>query len=73
VKVDDGQWEVAQLKQALSAKTWVLWRYDWAFTSGTHVFAVRFYEADGTMQIEAEADVRPDGATGLHRLTTLLS
>ncbi|MEM6530420.1 MAG: hypothetical protein AAF653_19125, partial [Chloroflexota bacterium] len=54
-------------------KTWVFWRYDWLFESGTHEFAVRCYEADGTMQPEEEQDVRPDGATGIHSASARLA
>jgi hypothetical protein len=67
VRVDDGDWVEAQLRQPpLSDKTWVLWRYDWPFEEGDHTFEVRCYDGDGTMQILEETDRRPDGATGIH-------
>ena len=34
VRVDDGPWEPARLSGALSANTWVQWRYTWDATAG---------------------------------------
>lgn len=66
VRVDGGEWQPAQLRTPLSATTWVIWRYDWPFTGGDHLFEVRCTEADGTPQIETPHAARPDGSTGLH-------
>jgi len=66
VRVDGGSWEEAQLRGPLSETTWVIWRYDWPFQSGSHTFEVRCVEADGTPQIEEEKGNRPDGASGIH-------
>ncbi len=68
VQVDDGEWVEAQLRKPLSEVTWVIWRYDWPFTAGTHTFTVRCLEGDGTPQIEARAGSRPSGATGYHQV-----
>jgi DMSO/TMAO reductase YedYZ molybdopterin-dependent catalytic subunit len=65
IQVDDGPWEEAQLREPLSDKTWVLWRYAWAFQPGHHTLTVRCYEGDGTPQIEVPSPVSPSGATGL--------
>lgn len=67
VRVDQGEWVPAQLKTPLSETTWVIWRYDWPFAEGPHVFEVRCVDGEGQPQIEAVAGVRPDGATGIHR------
>ncbi len=64
VQVDDGEWAEAQLRAPISETTWVIWRYDWPFTSGSHIFTVRCVEGNGTPQIEQYADTRPSGATG---------
>lgn len=64
VQVDDGEWVEAQLRAPISETTWVIWRYDWPFVSGSHIFTVRCEEGDGTPQIEQYADTRPSGATG---------
>lgn len=77
IRIDEGDWFEADLREPLSDKTWVFWRYDWAFTDGTHTVEVRAYERDGTLQPTHVQDVRPDGATGIHsasaRLQTPLS
>ena len=66
VKVDDGEWQEARLKDPLSETTWVLWRFDWPFDSGNHTFKVRCYEGDGKLQITERNSNRPSGATGIH-------
>lgn len=66
VRVDGGEWQNAQLRAPLSETTWVIWRYEWLFTTGEHLFEVRCAEGDGTPQIEEATDNRPSGATGLH-------
>lgn len=68
VSVDDGEWVAAALRTPLSDTTWVIWRYDWPFEAGEHIFSVRCREGDGTPQIERRAPTFPSGATGLHRL-----
>ena len=66
VRVDGGPWQAAQLRAPLSETTWVIWRYEWPFEAGEHLFEVRCAEGDGTPQIEEEARARPDGAAGIH-------
>jgi DMSO/TMAO reductase YedYZ molybdopterin-dependent catalytic subunit len=65
VRVDGGEWQDAQLRSPLSETTWVIWRYEWPFEEGQHLFEVRCRELDGTPQIEEATDSRPDGATGI--------
>jgi DMSO/TMAO reductase YedYZ molybdopterin-dependent catalytic subunit len=72
VRVDDGDWEEARLRTPLSDTTWVIWRYDWPFTEGRHVFQVRCFEADGTPQIARVSDPRPSGTTGIDEVRTTL-
>lgn len=66
VRVDGAEWQDAQLRSPLSETTWVLWRYEWPFSAGEHLFEVRCAAGDGTVQIEEASDNRPSGATGLH-------
>ncbi|MBC8098679.1 MAG: molybdopterin-dependent oxidoreductase, partial [Armatimonadetes bacterium] len=66
VRIDDGEWQLATLREPLSDRTWVIWRYDWAFTPGMHNFRVRAVDGTGTPQVIENAPVRPDGATGIH-------
>ena len=67
VRVDNGEWQEAQLRSPLSEATWVIWRYDWRFEPGNHAFEVRCAEGDGTPQIEVYNSPRPSGATGIHQ------
>ena len=72
VRVDGGEWQDAQLRSPLSETTWVIWRFEWPFNEGEHLFEVRCAERDGTPQIEEESDNRPDGATGIHSVEETL-
>ncbi len=72
VRVDSGPWEPAQLRTPLSETTWVIWRYEWPFEVGEHIFEVRCAEGDGIPQIEEPSDSRPSGATGIHSRTESL-
>jgi len=67
VRVDGGEWQPAQLRAPLSETTWVIWRYNWSFQPGHHLFEVRCKDRNGTQQIERRSDVRPSGATGIHQ------
>ncbi len=73
VRVDEGEWQDAQIKTPLSDTTWVVWRYDWPFEEGEHTFTVRAYDGEGELQIEETSGVRPDGATGYHEVSEELS
>jgi hypothetical protein len=44
VRVDDGDWQAAQLRDPLSDTTWVLWRASRAVPPGNHAFTVRAYD-----------------------------
>ncbi|MFE6969706.1 molybdopterin-dependent oxidoreductase [Isoptericola sp. NPDC057653] len=64
VRVDDGAWVEAQLAGTVGPDTWLQWRHDWDATPGDHTVAVRATDADGNVQVQAEAPPAPDGATG---------
>jgi DMSO/TMAO reductase YedYZ molybdopterin-dependent catalytic subunit len=66
VRVDDGDWQQAELRDPLSDKTWVIWRYEWPFVEGRHTFYVRCVDGDGEAQIEQPRGTHPSGATGIH-------
>jgi DMSO/TMAO reductase YedYZ molybdopterin-dependent catalytic subunit len=70
VQVDDGLWEVAELRTPpLSPLSWVQWRYEWLAERGRHTFRVRAYDGTGALQeIEPHAP-HPNGATGIHSRT----
>jgi DMSO/TMAO reductase YedYZ molybdopterin-dependent catalytic subunit len=50
VQVDDGPWQLAQLRDPMSDTTWVLWRASVAVPPGTHAFTVRAYDGQGRQQ-----------------------
>ena len=66
IRVDSDSWEETQLRSPLSETTWVIWRYEWLFQAGDHIFEVRCYDRNGELQIQDEAPARPDGSTGIH-------
>jgi DMSO/TMAO reductase YedYZ molybdopterin-dependent catalytic subunit len=52
VQVDDGAWQRAELREPLSATTWVVWRASFALERGARRLTVRCFEEDGTPQAE---------------------
>ena len=69
VQVDGGDWQPATLARAISADTWVQWRFEWDAAPGRHTLRARATSADGEVQTAEVAPVAPDGATGLHERT----
>jgi DMSO/TMAO reductase YedYZ molybdopterin-dependent catalytic subunit len=69
VSIDDGPWREAELASAISADTWVQWRYRWDAAPGDHVLKVRATSVDGEVQTADLAPVAPDGATGHHTVS----
>jgi len=72
VSVDGGEWMPAAIKEPLDDNTWYLWRYDWPFAAGAHSFEVRCVDGNGTPQRTDITPQRPDGATGIHRVSRIL-
>ena len=68
VRVDGGAWSEADLATAISADTWVQWRWNWDAPAGQHELEVRATDADGAVQTAEVADTVPNGATGYHRV-----
>jgi hypothetical protein len=74
VQIDDGPWMDATLSGDAGADTWRQWVYYWdATASGTHTARCRAIDATGAVQIDAIADVVPDGATGLDERTFMVT
>ncbi|TRW81500.1 molybdopterin-dependent oxidoreductase [Mycolicibacterium sp. 018/SC-01/001] len=69
VKMDDGDWQQAELGAAYSGDTWRLWTFDWQATPGFHTITVRATDNSGYTQTPDRADPVPDGATGWHSIT----
>lgn len=68
VRVDGGDWHQADLATAISADTWVQWRWEWDAAAGAHELEVRATDATGAVQTAQIADTVPNGATGYHRI-----
>ena len=52
--------------RAASTDTWVQWLCRSSSTAGSHIAAVRAYDAFGTMQTDIPRPPEPDGASGHH-------
>ncbi len=68
VRVDDGDWQEAELSGEVTIDTWRQWRLDWDAPAGQHTIAVRATGRDGETQTEQTAPPAPDGATGWHTI-----
>jgi len=73
VRVDGGDWNEAELADAISADTWVQWRWDWDAPAGQHQLEVRATDAAGETQTAQVADTVPNGATGYHAIPVNVS
>ncbi|NEE01563.1 molybdopterin-dependent oxidoreductase [Phytoactinopolyspora halotolerans] len=69
VRVDDGDWTLADLGHVPTDDTWRQWVFSWDATPGEHTLQVRATTADGEIQTGDEAPPAPDGATGFHTIT----
>ncbi len=72
VRVDDGDWQLAELADELNDTTWRQWRFPWHATPGRHDIACRATDGNGEVQTEARATPIPDGATGWHSIVVLV-
>jgi DMSO/TMAO reductase YedYZ molybdopterin-dependent catalytic subunit len=73
VKVDDGDWQDAQLSAPVVDDIWRQWMLPYDFTPGSHLVTVRATDGQGRLQTEQRADPIPDGATGWHSIRVLVS
>lgn len=73
LRVDEGDWEPAQIKEPVSALTWVLWRARLNLSQGEHTITVRATDGDGEVQTARESSTYPDGATGYHHMRVSLA
>jgi DMSO/TMAO reductase YedYZ molybdopterin-dependent catalytic subunit len=71
VSTDGGTtWEPAQVKPALSAISWVLWRKRWSATRpGKHRLVVRATDGNGQTQTSQYAPPAPSGSSGYHSVS----
>lgn len=69
VKIDDGDWQAADLAAEATVDTWRQWSYAWKNAQpGTHSVTVRAIDAEGTVQTAERANPAPNGSSGLQRL-----
>jgi DMSO/TMAO reductase YedYZ molybdopterin-dependent catalytic subunit len=66
VRVDDGEWQQAELSTEVDVDTWRMWRVEVDLRPGEHTIQVRATDRHGYTQTGAEAPPAPDGATGRH-------
>jgi DMSO/TMAO reductase YedYZ molybdopterin-dependent catalytic subunit len=66
IRVDEGDWQPAELKQPLSPLSWVIWRSVFDVSPGLHQLTVRAYDGTGKPQVEEISGAHPTGATGYH-------
>jgi DMSO/TMAO reductase YedYZ molybdopterin-dependent catalytic subunit len=64
----DGEWREAELSAAISAATWVQWRFTWNGTPGRHTIEVRATDGSGEAQPAGRTPPAPDGARGYHTI-----
>ncbi|HKY14923.1 MAG TPA: molybdopterin-dependent oxidoreductase [Microthrixaceae bacterium] len=66
VRVDDGDWEEAELATDVSVDAWRQWVHVWDASPGEHRLAVRATDGTGETQPERRTRPIPDGAQGWH-------
>jgi DMSO/TMAO reductase YedYZ molybdopterin-dependent catalytic subunit len=70
VRIDEGDWEQADLGANYANDTWRLWSFPWQATQpGPHTISVRATDNTGAVQTADVADPIPDGATGWHTVS----
>ncbi len=78
VRVDSGDgwgpWTTTELADAGTTSTWRQWRWSWVSPpAGEHRIQARATDANGDVQVEAEAEPFPSGATGYHTVGVSIS
>jgi DMSO/TMAO reductase YedYZ molybdopterin-dependent catalytic subunit len=69
IKVDDGEWQPAELAEELNLITWRQWRFAWdAPEPGNYRLMVRATNKAGEVQTDERQPPFPNGATGLMTL-----
>ncbi len=74
VRVDDGDWEEAELAADAGVDLWRSWSHRWESTgSGRHDVQVRTTDGTGETQPEERTDPFPDGARGWHSIAFVVA
>ena len=69
VRIDDGDWQRAQISRPISDTTWIQWVLPWTAPAGNHTAEVRAVDGTGEVQTDEVTPPAPDGARGHHRIT----
>jgi DMSO/TMAO reductase YedYZ molybdopterin-dependent catalytic subunit len=68
VRVDDADWQPAELSTPISDATWVQFVHRWDATPGAHTVSVRATDGAGEVQTDRRTPPAPDGARGHHTI-----
>jgi DMSO/TMAO reductase YedYZ molybdopterin-dependent catalytic subunit len=66
VRLDEGQWQQAELAAEVSPHSWRMWRAGVDVARGEHKLEVRATDRTGYTQTDVRVPPIPDGATGWH-------
>ncbi len=66
VRIDEGEWQSAELSEPLSEDAWVQWNLPWTAPVGEHSIQVRATDGTGETQTSEIVPPAPDGASGYH-------
>lgn len=73
VKLDDGDWQEAELGEALNDDTWRQWAFRFTpSSSGRLTITTRATGGDGEVQTEERTEPLPNGASGHHRIVVFV-
>jgi DMSO/TMAO reductase YedYZ molybdopterin-dependent catalytic subunit len=73
VRIDDDDWQDAELSDPVGIDTWRQWRFVWQAARGDHTITVRAVDANGDPQSAATVPPFPDGAEGLAQRSVSVS
>ncbi|MEV0259881.1 molybdopterin-dependent oxidoreductase [Streptomyces sp. NPDC050617] len=73
VRVDDGDWQRAELAAEAGVDTWRQWSFAWRATPGTHALHVRATDRTGYVQTAERTRTIPDGASGRHSVVVTVA
>ncbi|HYO34909.1 MAG TPA: molybdopterin-dependent oxidoreductase [Geodermatophilus sp.] len=71
VRIDEGEWQEAQLAPQAGTELWRQWVLPHDFAPGSYQLTVRATTADGEVQTDERARPFPNGASGLHSIRVI--
>ena len=76
ISTDGGKtWQPAQIfSNPMPSQVWAFWKYVWASPEkGSHTIQVRATDGNGKVQTSSSSGEWPDGATGYHEISVVVS